>query len=199
MRGRLAFTTYCVSLLVCADAGAATPLNIKPGLWEVVRVTEQSAAAQISQARVDTLTPEQRKELESEFPERVPGRRQVDQTCITPQQLQIGFLPEDNPECLRTPLEQTDTTFAVRMDCLDSRGARKMNLSLTAPGPERVSGVVDGDIRGASGKVAHFKVSIEARWLKDDCEKHDAAAGAAAAEAVNPPSITPPDTAAPPG
>jgi len=168
------YMTACWLTMLCVSANAATPLNIKPGLWEVVRMTEQSAATQISRARVDTLTPDQREALENEFPERVPGRRQVDQTCITPQQLQIGFLPEDNPECLRTAVEQTETALTVRMECLDTRGARKMDLRLATAQPDRVSGAVDGDIKSASGKVAHFRVAIEARWLQDECPKGDA-------------------------
>jgi hypothetical protein len=195
MKHKLEILACCVSL-ACVGANAATPLDIKPGLWEVVRVTEQSGATQISRARVETLTSEQRKALENEFPERVPGRRQVDRTCITPQQLQIGFLPEDNPECLRTTVEQTETAMAVRMECLDTRGARKMDLRLTAPQPDRVSGAVEGDIKSASGKVAHFKVAIEARWLQDDClPKRDVTPPEAEAA---PDQVAPPDTPPPP-
>jgi hypothetical protein len=173
MTRSLRLLTLGVSIGACIAVSGATPLNIRPGLWEVVRVTEQSAATQISPERVGTLTPEQRKELEETFPERVPGRREVHQTCITSEQLSLGFLPEDNPECKRTTLESTDTTFAVRMECLDSLGARTTELHLKAMQNDTVNGDVEGNIKGASGKVAHFKVAITARWLQEDCKKHE--------------------------
>ena len=158
-----------LAALVIPLGAAATPLNLKTGYWELARTTEESASTQISSERLETLTDAQRKALEATFPERVPGRRNVQKSCITEKHLEAGFLPEANPECVRTKLEETETSYAVRMECLDTLGARSTELHLTAAQPDRVSGHLEGSIKGPSGKVGRFRIAIEGRWLQDEC------------------------------
>ena len=170
------------ALAIAHAAGAATPLNLNTGYWELVRTTEESASTQISSERFETLTDAQRKELEATFPERVPGRRNVQKSCITEKHLAAGFLPEANPACHRTKLEETETSYAVRMECLDTLGSRSTELHLTAAQPDRVSGHLEGAIKGPSGKVGRFRIAIEGRWLQEECPPAIAGDAPAAAE-----------------
>jgi len=165
----LDYALTVVALLLTAPAftWADETLDVKPGLWEVTWVVEQSGFAEEQLAR---MTPAQRQRIEDALRLRATTNKNVDRACITEQRARALF-GEHNPGCRTTVQQQTANALEYRLECLDTGGARTSEVRMSAAEPDHVTGTMETRSVGPGGKESVVEMSLDARWLQDSCEE----------------------------
>ena len=162
-------TALALSLLaICTAAFAAdvTPLNVKPGAWEIITHTSTRGLA-IPAEMLAQVPPAQREKMAASMHSRA-GKvsTQVDKECITEKELQQeqAFAGEQDEDCKRTVVASSPTRQQIQISC-HGEHPHSSTMTATATTPATVTSVADIDLAG-SGQV---HVDMTGRWLGASC------------------------------
>lgn len=169
---RLVSLTLCSGLVlgVAAHAADNTPLNVKPGLWEMNVDSEGSGAAPIPPDVLARMSPEQRAKLEAVMQHAMAPQHRVVKRCVTQADIDKGFEEmeqRDGGKCTHTV---TSSTPALRTGSFTCTGRENTSgtYRFEARSPEAV--VADWDVTVSnSGKAMRMKNVTQGRWLGADC------------------------------
>jgi uncharacterized protein DUF3617 len=156
-------------ILTAAASRAAdnpTPLNAKPGLWEVTSTSERSGMPPIPADALAKLPPEQRARIEAQL--KGTATTTTKQSCFTQEDVGKGF-GWNNPAtgCKQTIVSSTGSKLEAKWEC---EGAQKGSgtMKIEAPDSSHVNSVIDISM-GANGHVMNMHVTTSAKWLANSC------------------------------
>jgi hypothetical protein len=155
-----------ILLLTAALSPAAdvTPLNAKPGLWEVTSVTVRSGTPPIPAETLAKLTPEQRARIEAQFKGMAAPQTTTKQSCFTPEDVAKGFgWNNSEKSCRQTIVSSTGTRQEVKWEC-EGQQKGSGTIKIEAPDPSHVNSLVELNM-GAM----NIKVTNTAKWLGNAC------------------------------
>jgi hypothetical protein len=169
---RLVLLTYCLGTAAALPALAAdnTPLNVKPGLWEMTSDSEHSGTPPIPPEALATLTPEQRAKLEAAMQQSMGPQHRVMKHCVTQADIDKGFGEIEqmgHGKCTQKVASSTSTLRAGTFSCT---GAETMSgtYRFEAPSPEAM--VAHWDMTMSNGdKSMQMKSVTQGKWLGADC------------------------------
>lgn len=110
----LASALFCAAIL----AAQTTPLNVRPGEWEVTTTNETSGQLPIPQDMLDKMTPEQRAKMEAMMKARgmQGAKTTVSKLCVKKEDLDKPFA-RDNQSCKQTILTSSAIKQESHMEC----------------------------------------------------------------------------------
>jgi hypothetical protein len=165
MKKVLLLTALCLATVVLA--ATETPLNVKPGLWQVDMTLAYSGLPPNMQAMVDRMTPEQRAA-------RGFGGIKTFKRCVTPKQLNTPWMQGDE-NCTWTVLKSTDSTLEVRGTACRLGSDQGMNtdvkVKIQVIDSEHVTASIHGTASG-NGVNATLNGDYDGKWVGASCPSH---------------------------
>ena len=169
---RLVLLTYCLGLVAALPALAAdnTPLNVKPGLWEMTSDIEHSGTPPIPPEALAQLSPEQRAQLEAAMQQSMAPQHRVMKHCVTQADIDKGFDEMEHlghGKCTQNVASRTSTLRAGTFSCTGDE-TMSGTYRFEAPSPEAM--VAHWDMTMGNGdKTMKMKSVTAAKWLGADC------------------------------
>lgn len=155
-------TTLCLATLVFAQTD--TPLNVKPGLWQVEMTFTYSGLPPEVQANLDRITPEQRAKLGM-------GGTKTYKSCVTEKQRNTPWVQGDE-NCKWTVLNSTSSDLNVRgTACQAGRNeglSTEVEVKIHAIDSEHVRATLHGTGIG-NGIHATVNGSYSGKWMGANC------------------------------
>lgn len=161
--------------VIAGHAQAQPPM--RPGLWEeTVTVKSDNAQANAAmaqmQARLAAMPPEQRAAMEKMMAGRgmgtAAGAPNTLRVCVTRQQVERGFKPEDNGHCSRSNVTTSGDTTSFDFACKSEHGSVTGHGTFTARGDTAFTSSSVAD--NVSPKMTlHIQSDIRGRFVSSDC------------------------------
>jgi hypothetical protein len=176
--------------LPLAAAGADRLFGVKPGLWEISHESQSAGVPPIPPDVLAKLPPEQRARMEAALKARgAPGASgggdpKIRRECITEDQLEDPFRPDDRPDahCTHTIVSRSSSAAEIHLECTDtSHPGTTMNGTFHwhAPDKETMSGSFVMNMSDGQHTMT-TTVQLNGKWLGSDCgsvkphvRKHD--------------------------
>jgi hypothetical protein len=173
---RMISVGVCASVVALLAARAAdnTPLNVKPGLWEITSEGRNSGTPPIPPQMMAQMSPEQRAQMEAHLKDMMAkqAQRHVTQRCVTQQEIDKGFDKLNSMtkgKCTQTITASTPTRREGRLQCTGTTTGSGV-YRFEAPNPESFSGTWDWNMTtGDSGSGMKLKNTMQGKWLSADC------------------------------
>lgn len=167
MKSRIALSI--AAALMIPLVAQAEPLNVKTGLWETTWTTQTAGMPPLPKELLDKLSPEQRKKMEADLRrEQAKGPdTNTDRECITKNDLEKPFQPDNTKECTNTIVVSTRTAQEVRLVCSGGMPGSG-TFKVAATNPENLTGSMDLKL-GQGAQTMTIKGQFKARWLGNDC------------------------------
>ncbi|HEX7968886.1 MAG TPA: DUF3617 domain-containing protein [Stellaceae bacterium] len=171
---RVVFIGICLGAgpLVPAIAADDTPLNVKPGLWEMTSEGASSGAPPIPAEALARMSPEQRAQLEAAMKEAMSKQQQrrVAKKCVTQKDIARGFADMDKmgQGCTRTVKSSSSTLQEGSVQCSGPTQASG-TYRFEARSPESVVATWDMTMSDGSHTMK-MKNNIQGKWLGSDCK-----------------------------
>jgi hypothetical protein len=146
-------------------ADNVTPLDLKPGLWETISVSERSGMPSIPADKLAAMPPEQRARIEA----MTSGKPTTStrQSCRTEKDLR-SFTDDGNKLCKQTIVTSTSTKQELKMDCDMPGNKGTGTVTIEAKDPGHVNGLVLMHV-GNNGRNMDMKITITAKWVSSSC------------------------------
>lgn len=165
-------TKNAISILILTAAACpaadVTPLNAKPGLWEVTTVTERSGMPPIPADALAKMPPEQRARIEAQFKGMSTPQTTTKQSCFTQEDVAKGFgWNNTEKSCRQTIVTATGSRQEVKWEC-EGQQKGSGSIKIEAPDTSHVNAQIDITM-GSNGHVMNMKVSTSAKWLANAC------------------------------
>ena len=163
----------CLSTCVLLPAMAAdTPLNVKPGLWEVTSKGEHTGTPAIPPEMLAQMTPEQRARMEAAMQQSMARQSEprVHKRCVTQDEINHGFedvATASKGGCTRTVVSSSSTVNEGRVQCTGT-AVTSATYRIEARSPESVTGTVE-TMMGSAGHTMTVKTQFQGKWLGADC------------------------------
>jgi hypothetical protein len=153
--------------------------HLRPGLWEeTVTVKSDNAQANAAmeqmKARMAAMTPEQREAMEKMMASHGVGMgagsgpANAIRVCVTKEQADRGFKPEDNGHCTRSNVSTSGNTTSFDFACKSERSSVTGHGSFTARGDTAFTASTTAD--NVSPKMTmHIQSDIAGRFVSTDC------------------------------
>lgn len=161
---------FSIAAVFPALAADNTPLNVKPGLWEITSDSQSSGAPPIPPEVLAQMSPDQRAKLEAVMQHAMGPQHRVAKRCVTQADIKTGFEKLENMgngSCTHKVISSTSTLRAGSFTCT-GRENTAGTYRFEARNPEMVVGNMDMTLSN-SGKIMETKVATSARWLGADC------------------------------
>lgn len=159
-----------VAALLPALAADNTPLQLKPGLWELTSDSEHSGMPPIPPEALAKMSPEQRAKVEAAMKGSTGPQHRVVKHCVTQQDIDRGFEKMDKMgegKCTRTVLSSTATVREGRFQCSGPRNSSGA-YRFEARSPESV--VANWNMTMSNGgNTMTMKNNMQGKWLGAEC------------------------------
>ena len=176
MNRRLSLSVAAVMALSGTLAHAEP--RMRPGLWEeTVQVKsdnpQANAAMEQMKAKLAAMPPEQREAIEKMMashgvgvaPGGAPDTLRV---CVTQEQVDRGFKPEDNGRCSRSNVSTSGSTTSFDYACKSERSTVSGHGTFTAMGDSAFKASTATDTVSAKTTM-HIQSDISGRFVSGDC------------------------------
>lgn len=153
-----------------ALAADNTPLNVKPGLWEITSDVDHSGMPPIPPDALAKLSPEQRAKIEAAMQQSMGPRHRVDKRCVTQDEIAKGFGEMDQMGHGKCTQNVTTSSATLREGTFACTGAQSSsgNYRFEARSPEAVVANWDMTMSGG-GNTMKMKSAMQGKWLRADC------------------------------
>jgi len=182
---RLRYLLLMPIFVATAASAATTPLNVKPGLWEMTMQIDPSGMPgmpgmpQIPQAVLDAMPPDQRatfesmlKSQQSQFNSQL-SKTEVERSCLTKADLNQPFILGETRQCTHRVISSTGSKMEIEALCTQDAGVKTtVSTRLEALSPERVTSIVTMKADSKTprdGRAMTMTSRMNARWLGADC------------------------------
>jgi hypothetical protein len=162
------FVPVALALGAVVVLGAQTPLNVKPGLWEMTVNVDMPGGVPPG---VDTskMTPQQKAQMDAIMKGRGlgAGKPTVTQSCVTKEDLAQNRMQQDPPNssCTTKVTKSTATMTDMIQTCTGAaEGTREMHVE--APSPTSMKMVA----KSTAGRGAGMTLTMTGKWLSDKCD-----------------------------
>jgi Protein of unknown function (DUF3617) len=157
-----------VPLLALPVAAFSDPLNVKPGLWEVVTTTHSSGLPAMDLSK---LPAEQRAKIEAMMKEEMAKQAAPKTTreCMTKEKIEKELFKDKDmdPSCRRTSVVATGAVQEFKIECGKNQQKMTGTMRFEAVTPENVKGAVKVVTEGGTSFTATS--TFVAKWLGADC------------------------------
>jgi hypothetical protein len=167
-----------VSIALCFGAAGPlptlaaenTPLNVKPGLWEVTSDSEHSGTPPIPAEALARMSPEQRAKLEAAMQQSMGPQHRVAKRCVTQADIDKGFADMEHMghgNCTQNVASSTSTLRAGTFSCT---GPENTSGTYRVEARSRESVVANWDVTTSNaGNTMKMKSAMQGKWLGADC------------------------------
>lgn len=151
--------------------------HLRPGLWEeTVTVKSDNAQANAAmeqmRARMASMPPEQREAMEKMMASHGigigAGAPNTIRVCVTKEQADRGFKPEDNGHCTRNNVSTSGNTTSFDFACKSEHGSVTGHGSFAAQGDTAFTAATTADNVGPK-MTMHIQSDIAGRFVSTDC------------------------------
>ncbi len=167
----VSITVSCsIAAALAAFAADNTPLDVKPGMWEITSDSQSSGAPPIPPDLLAQISPEQRTRVEAALQHAMGPQHHVLKRCVTQADIDRGFEKTENignGNCTHKVVSSTSTVRAGSFACIGRENASG-TYRFEARDPETVIGNVDMTVSN-DGKTMATTVATRAHWLGADC------------------------------
>ena len=171
----MAKVSWPAVLLVCpALLVAQQHLDLRPGLWKITSVTEQSGQPPVPQAVLDSLTPEQRAQLEARMKASAGHKAtEVTEHCYTQAEIDKPTLDlPNNKACALTGVKSTSSVQDVTMNCDQGQMKTSGSVHFEAMDREHLKGTVKMSMTSGP-RTMNINTSLTGVWLSPTCSAAD--------------------------
>lgn len=143
---------------------AADQLNIKPGAWEIT-TTAVASGIRLPAEALAKLSPEQRAKMEASMRAQ-DGKpvTQVEQSCVTQEELEQNTLLASDEGCARKIVASSATKIVIDETC-PAPNVSSSRVTIEASAPDRIVMTMDRTQAGG-GKI---RADVKGRWLAASC------------------------------
>ena len=160
-----------MALLAEPAAAQQTPLNVRPGLWEITTTAQSAGQMPIPEDQLARLTPEQRSKLQAAMAamQAQASHPFVFRQCLTEQQIRDGLnlAAHEEPSCRRTIVASSATVMELREVCTGAH-PRTATARFEAPDPDMMRGTTNM-VMGQGAQAMTVKAQIAGKRLSADC------------------------------
>jgi hypothetical protein len=159
-----------------ASLAQADP-HLRPGLWEeTVSVktdnAQANAAMEQMKARMAAMSPEQREAMEKMMASHGmgmgAGSANTLRICLTREQVERGFRPEDNGHCTRSNISSSGSSTSFDFACKSEHSSVTGHGTFAAQGDTAFTVATTAD--NVSPKTTmHIQSDIAGRFVSTDC------------------------------
>jgi hypothetical protein len=176
MNARQRLVLACAALLPAAAALAQQP-HLRPGLWEetvTVKSDNPQADAAMAQMkeRMAAMPPEQRAAMEKMMASRgmgMGGAPNAMRVCLTKEQIERGFRPEERGHCSRTNVSSSGNVTKFDFACQSDRGTSVSGHgTYTEMGDSAFTATTVADTVSPRATM-HVQSDIAGRFVSSDC------------------------------
>ena len=158
-----------VALGAAVVLAAQTPLNVKPGQWEMTVQIEMPGGVPPG---VDTskMTPQQKAQLDKIMAGAAAmgaGKPVTTQSCVTKEDLAAHRVQPDPPNssCTTKVTKSTATVMEMIQTCTGAaEGTREMRIEATSPTSMKMVA------KSTAGRGVGTTVNMTGKWLSDKCD-----------------------------
>jgi hypothetical protein len=171
MESKFAFALIFFVALTARSADTITPLNVKPGLWEMSVTHSMSGAVPISDDKLAKLTPEQRARVEAAMGQAGLGAPATDvhKECVTKEKLEKDrAFGSDRKGCTRTILTSSSTKLEAKMHCEEDQRKTDGTLFLEVVSSDNVKGNMDATVSSGS-RTMNMHFTFNSKYLGSNC------------------------------
>jgi Protein of unknown function (DUF3617) len=163
-----------VAMLQAGETQSTSParLNVKLGLWEMMMQPQMSGDTNaLMGQQPEGLSPDERAKRQAMMQALLSNMQKphYSRECMTQEKLARGFgTNHDDTNCKSAVVTNTATDYEANLQCAGQDGNRTVNMHISAPSSEHVTGTVRTDV-SRSGKDMNVNAKIEGKWLSADC------------------------------
>jgi hypothetical protein len=152
--------------LACRAADTATPLDVKPGLWESTVNLQANGMPVIPEATLAQLPPEQRAKIEAAM-----KSANTSQSCRTAESLSkpLSFGDRPGSNCTRTLTSSSSGGMEFHMECVNGKVKTSGDGHVQVVSPELLKGEVTMSATMPDGRTTNSKIVFSSKWLGPDC------------------------------
>jgi hypothetical protein len=157
--------------LTARGADTITPLNVKPGLWEMSVTHSMSGALPISEEKLAKMTPEQRARVEAALGQAGIGAPATDvhKECVTKEKLEKDrAFGTDRKGCTRTIVNSSSTKLEAKMHCEEDERKTDGTLILELVSSDNVKGNMDATV-SSGGRTMNMHFTFNSKYLGSSC------------------------------
>lgn len=171
------FGIRVVSLSLCLGAAALpalaadnTPLEVRPGLWEMTSDSESTGKPPLPADALARLSPEQRAKVEGAMQQSMGPQHRVTRHCVTEADLDKGFADFEHMGHGRCTQSVDAGTSTLRVGTFTCSGPEHASGSyrFEARSPEAVVGNWDVTMTNG-GNTMTVRNAIQGKWLSVNC------------------------------
>jgi len=167
-----------VGVAALSGALAQAEPHLRPGLWEeAVTVKSDNAQANAAmeqmKARMAAMPTEQREAMEKMMASHgmgiaAGGAPNSVRVCVTREQVERGFQPEDNGHCSRTNVSTSGNTTAFDFACKSEHTSVTGHGTFTAQVDSAFTASTVADSIGQKATM-HIQTDIAGKFVSSDC------------------------------
>jgi hypothetical protein len=157
--------------LAMRSDSTVTPLNVKPGLWEVsVTMTGLPAMPAIPDSVLAQMPPDQRAKIEA----MMKGQANTMKTCVTKDKLEKSEAFRNAPKsCTYTIVSSTSSKLEMKTECTQNGVKMTGNFVVEAVDSENVKGSMRMNASGGNpsggNNAMNMNSTFTEKWLGADC------------------------------
>lgn len=170
MESKIAFVLLLFVALTARGADTITPLNVKPGLWEISVTHSMSGKLPISEDKLAKMTPEQRARIEAAMGQGGMGAgTDVHKECVTKEKLDKDrAFGTDRKGCARTIVNSSSTKLEAKMHCEEEERKTDGTLFLEVVSSDHVKGNMDATV-SSGGRTMNMHFTFNSKYLGSSC------------------------------
>ena len=166
-------SVFSIALLAGCSLWAAdgfTPLDVKPGEWQVTMTSETTGTPPIPPEVLSRLTPDQRAKMEAMAKARAAKGPQstTRKHCLKKEDLEKPLTFNDDKTCKATLISSSRTKQEMRFECAGEGVKTGGSLRLDAVNSENVKITTQGTMAGPNGGMT-INTNTTAKWLSASC------------------------------
>jgi hypothetical protein len=155
-------------------ADNATPLDIKPGLWENTTKTEMGGRAMpampaIPPEALAQMPPEQRARVEAMMNSRKPGGGMTTKVCMTRDSLANGIRMAQQKGCTQKLVSSSSTKMVMHVECTEGANKSSGDVTFERIDSEHTKGNMAMKVSSGGAPPMDMKMVMEGKWLSSDC------------------------------
>jgi len=149
--------------------GAAEPLNVKLGLWEISSETRMAGMPPLPKELLDQMSAEQRAAMQAAIQAQANGGpiRDTSQQCVKQEDLENPFNDDELENCERTVVSSSRTRQEFRLVCTGERSGEG-SFRIETPTPESMTGEFELKVTNGADTMT-INASMRGKWLSADC------------------------------
>jgi hypothetical protein len=159
---RLLASTFVIAGIALPLSAQKSPLNVKPGLWEMTIQVDMAGA--LPGVDMSKVPPERKAQMEAMMAAQ-KNKPHVVKSCVTQEELDKYQVNEgDDASCKTTVTKSSATLVEMTQTCSgEAAGTREARIEAPTPTTMKMTS------KSTSGRGAGTTINMSGKWLGADC------------------------------